>query len=220
MAVRHKLFLHEEILLLALHDEKGTIDLGSPYAYAVGGALLAELTVRGRVQLTGSEKKPMVDLVDRKPVGEPLLDEALERIAKARRRGSVSTWVSRLAGAKKLRDRLADGLVRCGILRSEDREVLVFFKRKTYPALNPEPERQIVERLRAAIFTDEDPDARTIVLLSLASAAGLLNMVFDKKALKERRDRIKALVEKEGLGKAVKSVIEAIQAAMVIATIT
>ena len=220
MATRKTLHLHEEILLLALHDDKGTIEVGSMYAYAVGGALLAELVVRGRVELTGPEKKRMVELVDRKPIGAPLLDESLTRIANAKRRASVGTWVSRLAGSKKLRDRLADGLCQRGILRAEEKEVLLVFKRRTYPALDPEPESDIVERLRSTIFTDADVDARTVVLLSLAEAAGLLHMVFDKKALKARRERIRALVEQETLGKAVTSAIEAVQAAMMVATIT
>ena len=220
MATRKTLHLHEEILLLALHDDKGTIEVGSMYAYAVGGALLAELVVRGRVELTGPEKKRMVELVDRKPIGARLLDESLTRIANAKRRASVGTWVSRLAGSKKLRDRLADGLCQRGILRAEEKEVLLVFKRRTYPALDPEPESDIVERLRSTIFTDADVDARTVVLLSLAEAAGLLHMVFDKKALKARRERIRALVEQETLGKAVTSAIEAVQAAMMVATIT
>ena len=40
MAVHDTLFLHEELLLLALRDDKGTISAGSTYAYAVAGALL------------------------------------------------------------------------------------------------------------------------------------------------------------------------------------
>jgi hypothetical protein len=94
--------------------------------------------------------------------------------------------------------------------------VLLFFKRKIYPAVNPEPEREVVQRLEKAIFTESDVDARTIVLLSLANAARLLPMAFEKRALKERRDRIKALVEQESLGNAVKSAIEAAEAAMVL----
>jgi hypothetical protein len=216
MAIRPKLFLHEEILLLALRDEKGTIDTGSVYAYAVGGAVLAELLVRRRVELVANGRKRLVQAIDTKPVGDPLLDECLRRIGDARRRGTATTWVSRFAGTRGLRDRLADGLCRRGILRAEEKEVLLFFKRKTYPAVNPEPEREVVQRLEAAIFTESDVDARTIVLLSLANAARLLPMAFEKRALKERRDRIKALVEQESLGNAVKSAIEAAEAAMVL----
>lgn len=211
------MYLHEEILLLALRDDKGTIDVGSMYAFAVGGALLAELTVRGRIELVGPAKKRFVELLDPASVGEPLLDETLDRIATARRRGSVGTWVSRLAGSKKLRDRLADGLCRRGILRAEEKGVLLFFKRRIYPALDPRAEREVVQRLRDAVFSDGEVEARTVVLLSLADGAGLLSMVFEKKALKKRRGRIKDLVEGEAIGKAVRSAVEAAQVAMVAA---
>jgi len=218
MALHSSLFLHEEILLLALHDEKGTIDIGSTYAYAVGGALLAELIVRRRIETTGTGKKRYIQLLDPKPIGEVLLDESLSRIAEARRRGTPATWIARFAGSRKLRQRLADGLCRRGILRSEQKEVLLFFKRRTYPALNREPEREIVRRLGDAIFTEADVDARTVVLLSLANSARLLPMVFDGRALKSRHDRIEALVAGEELGSAVKGAIEAAQVAMLIAT--
>jgi hypothetical protein len=43
-------------------------------------------------------------------------------------------------------------------------------------------------------------------------------MVFDKRALKGRKDRIKGLVEQEALGKSVKSAVEAAEMAMVVAS--
>ena len=43
MIDRDRLTLHEEILLLALRDEEGTIASGTNYSYALGGAILAEL---------------------------------------------------------------------------------------------------------------------------------------------------------------------------------
>lgn len=213
------LFLHEEILLLALRDNKGTVDVGSMHAYSIAGAMLAELTVRRRIELVGPEKKRMVQVVDRSLVGEPLLDEALERIAGAKRRGSVPTWVSRLAGTRKMTHRLAQGLCRRGILRAEEKDVLIVFKRKTYPELDPKAEREIVQRLREAIFEGREPDARTVVLLSLAHGTGLLKMVFEKKALKAQKKRIEGLIEGEVLGKAVKAVVEAAQVAIAVATV-
>src|SRR5215471_17800660 len=51
------LFLYEEILLLALRDGEGTMPLGTMYEYAVGGALLAELSLSGRIRLDSSRRK-------------------------------------------------------------------------------------------------------------------------------------------------------------------
>jgi ribosome-interacting GTPase 1 len=200
------------VLLLALRDREGTIPLGSMYAYAVAGALLAELIVRRRLELVGSAKKRTVQLVDPQPIGEALLDESLQRIGGTKRTAALSTWVARLAETKQLRHRVAERLCHRGILRREEREVLLLFRRRVYPAVNPEPEREIVARLRRAIFTQvRDTEARTIVLLSVARSASLLAMVFDKTELKQQRRRVEELVADEPIGYAVKKAIEAAQ---------
>ena len=43
------LHLHEEVLLLALRNDKGTVAGGVMYQQAVGGAILAELILEGRL---------------------------------------------------------------------------------------------------------------------------------------------------------------------------
>lgn len=219
MAIRHELYLHEEILLLALNDDKGTLDGASMYSYAVAGAMMAELLIRRRIELVPKGKKRMVEVVDAKPIGEPLLDDTIARMGKAKRTGSLETWVGRLGANSKMRDILADQLCRRGILRPDERKILLVFRARTFPALDPAPEAAIVERLRRAIFTDaQDIDDRTLVLLSLARAADLLRLTFDRKELKARKDRIESLVKNDALGKAVHDAIEAVQVAVMIAT--
>ena len=52
-----QLFLHEEVLLLALQDEKGVVAFGSMCEQVVGGAILAELLLQGKVVLEQSGRK-------------------------------------------------------------------------------------------------------------------------------------------------------------------
>ena len=52
MAKQTALFLHEEVMLLALRDKEGTIASGSMYQYAIGGAVLAELLLHDRVEVS------------------------------------------------------------------------------------------------------------------------------------------------------------------------
>jgi len=49
MTIQTNLFLHEEIMLLALRDEEGTIASGTMYQYAIGAAVLAELLLNKRI---------------------------------------------------------------------------------------------------------------------------------------------------------------------------
>ena len=218
MATQDDLWLHEEIMLLALRDEEGTIAAGPMYQYAIGAAVLAELLLNQRIAVAQSGKKRLVDLVSSIPLDEPLLDRCLEKITSAKRRAALQTWVSRFAGVKNLKHLVAQRLCRRGILKADEDKVLLIFTRKIYPEVNPEPERKLIERLRQAIFTDAtDVDSRTVVLVSLANSASLLNVVFDKKMLKARKTRIKQIVNGEITGKAAQEAIQAMQAAVMMA---
>ncbi len=217
MALQSNLFLHEEIMLLALRDEEGTVVPGTMFQYAIGAAVLAELLLNQRIAIDRSGKRKLVDLVSSTPLGDPLLDQCLEKITTAKRRAALQTWVCRFAAVKNLKHLVAQGLCRRGILRADEDKVLLIFTRNIYPEVNPEPERKLIERLRQAIFTDApDIDSRTVVLVSLANSAGLLRVTFDKKTLKTRKARIKQIVNGETTGKAAQ---EAIQAAVMVAVI-
>lgn len=220
MMMKGSLFLYEQILLLALRDEEGTIVSGTMYQYAIGAAILAELLLSKRIEVEQSGKKRLVNLISSTPLGEPLLDECLEKIIHAKRRAVLQTWVSRFAGIKDLKHRAAQQLCRRGILRADEDKVLLIFTRKIYPQVNPEPERELIERLRYAILSEvDDIDPRTVVLLSLANSTGLLKMAFNKKELKDRKVRIKQIVNGEITGKAAIEAIQAMQAAVMVACI-
>ena len=217
MAEDSGLFLHEEIMLLALKDTEGTIAPGTMYQYAIGGAILAELLLRRRAAIVEHGKKRLVDAIDETPVGDALIDECLERISTAKRRGSLQTWVSRFAGIKDLRHRVARQLCQRGVLQADEGKVLLIFTRTIYPQIDPEPERQLINRLHDAVFTDmPDVDHRTVVLASLADSANILQVIFDKKELKGRKRRIEQIVNGEVIGKATKEAIEAVQAAAMV----
>jgi len=218
--MQNTLFLHEEILLLALRDEEGTIASGTMYQYAIGAALLAELLLSKRVEVEQTGKRKLVNFVSTSPLGEPLIDQCLEKVINAKRRAVLQTWVSRFAGIKNLKHRVAQQLCRRGILRADEDKVLLLFTRKIYPEVNTGPERELIRRLEHAIFTDtRDIDPRTVVLLSLANSTGLLKVVFDKKKLKGRKARIKQIVDGEITGKAATEAIQAMQAAVMVAVI-
>ena len=213
------LYLQEEIMLLTLRDKEGTIASGTNYRYAIGGAVLAELLLRNRVTVDEEKrKKRFLRLVDSTPLGDTVIDECLQKVKTAKRRVQLQAWVSRFAGVKNAKHRVAEKLCRRGILRADEDKVLMIFSRKIYPEIDPEPEREIIDRLSDAIFTDtQDVDPRTVVLLSLAKSADILKVNFDKKKLKTRKKRIEQVVNGEMTGKATKDAIAAMQAAVMVA---
>jgi hypothetical protein len=218
---KNDLFLHEEVMLLALRDKEGTVEYGTCYRFALGGAILAELLLEGRLAIDETRKKrPLIDLVSSAPLGAPVIDECLEKVATAKRRAAPQTWVSRFASIKGLRDRVAQRLCNRGILRMDEKKVLLLFTRKIYPELDPRPEREMVGRLDRAIFRETgDVAPRTVVLVSLADATGLLKVAFDKKKLKARKKRIEQIVNGEASGKATRDAIQAMQAAVAVACV-
>lgn len=215
------LLLHERALLLALHDERGTIHRAGMYSYAVAGGLLAELFLEGRLQLRERpRKKALVEVARPSRVGDPLVDEVLERIRTARRRANLETWVSRVAHTARLKHRVARRLVRKGVLREREDRVLLLFRRTIYPALDPGPERELVASLREAILGDgPDVDPRTAILASLGWRAGLLHGVLDRGELKARKPRLEALGQGDAVAGATKAAIAAVQAAVTATTI-
>lgn len=215
---RPRLFLHEELMLLALKDREGTVISGTTYTYALGGAVLAELLMAGRVKV-GEGKKPRVEVLDATPPGDPLLDEWLESMAGAKKPRTPSDWVGRIAGTKDLKHRVATGLCRRGILRAKEEEVLWIFTRKVYPELDPGPEREIVQRLESALFEEGEVDPRTAVLVAVAQAGGILTALYGRKRMKDRKDRLRQITEGEVSGKATREAVEAMQAAVLVATI-
>ena len=213
-----RLYLYEEIMLLALRNEKGTP--ATAFAeHLVAGAVLAELLLDRRISIEDTKRK-LLDLHDTTPTGDPVIDECLARMAEGKRRAAMQTWLTRLAGIKELRHKVARQLCRRGILRADEDKVLLLFTRRIYPEMDPAPEREIVERMRAAIFTETEAVApRTVVLISLAQAADMLGGALGRKEVRARKKRIGQIVNGEVTGKAAKEVIEACQAAIVMTAI-
>ena len=216
MASEKSLFLYEEIMLLALRDEKGTIATGFP-EHVVAGAILAELLLDNRITIEDTRKQ-LVNIINQRPVGDPVIDECIEKMATAKRRASLKAWVQKLADVKDLRHKVARQLCDRGILRAEEDKVLLLFKRRIYPEIDPAPEKKIIKRLRTAIFTDHHRlDPRTVVLVSLASGSDLLRQAFGRKELKTRKKRIEQIANGDMTGQATKEVIAACQTALIIA---
>jgi hypothetical protein len=202
------LLLPEQVLLLALRDRDGGLMRGTLSRQALAGAVLAELTLAGRVMM----RRPggAVTVRDDAPMDDPLLDDCLGMIAETRR--SARTWFLRFSVAGDLRHRVAEGLVRRGILRTEKRIL-----GRRYPEVAREPELRVHDRLYAAVFDDEDyPSPRTIVLLSIAHSTGLFEKIFGELDA-DRRLRVEILVEDEVTHALTKELVTAMKVIQVLA---
>lgn len=219
MTDESQLLLHEEVLLLALRDQKGTIG-ATWFQQALGGAIAAELLLAGRLQLADSKKRQIVEVVSQESLGNAVLDGALQKIATAKRPATLSHWVTQLGGEGELKHDVARSLCDRGILRADESKVLFFFTRKIYPEIDPQPEREIIERIDRALHGNiEEVTPRTMVLVSLAKSSDLLAMVFPRDTLKRCKERLEALGRGDALGSATTEAVNAAQQAVMVAMV-
>jgi hypothetical protein len=213
------LFLHEEIFLLALKDEQGTIAFGAHANFAVGGAVMAQLLLDGKISLS-EDKKPKVLIRNASDARDPLLNDWLSEIAERKKPRTMQDWVSRIANSKNLKHRVAGELCRKHILRMDEDKVLLLFTRKIYPEINPRPERELIARVERAIFDEgAEVDPRTAVLVALAHRANILKVVIEKDRLKRAKKRIEEIGKGDASARATKEAIAAMQAAVLVATV-
>lgn len=223
MAVKTRtLRLHHELLLLALHDQKGTLAFGQMIEYGLGGAILTELLLDGHVRATepvGWLRKQFVEVTRRTGSGDVAMDAALARIADKRRATPANT-VARFAAISGLRNLVAADLARLGILQESERQVLLLFRRRVYPTLDPQPERAVIARVRQALEGSGEVEMRTAALIGIANATGSLSAIYKRAELRALRARLKALRDVDVGSKAAREAIEAVMVAIIAAGAT
>ncbi|GAB3282316.1 GOLPH3/VPS74 family protein [Kineosporia babensis] len=203
--------LVEDLMLLLLHDEKGNVAGETVVNYILGGALLVELSLLGRVDQ--EEKKSMFSnrrilTAGDGPLPDPLLQEAFDVIAEKPRSGmSVLEKVGR--GLPK---KVAARLVERGMVREEKTKILGVFPRTLHPAVNDSHEKEVRREIRAVLADGAEPGPRSGALIALLSGSDTL-----KPALKdmdpplpwssEIRKRGKAIQDGEWGAKVVKDAV-------------
>lgn len=209
------LTLADELALLA-YDDDGSRKLGQPaLGYGLAGALLVELALAERVDVVGKK----VTVLDSTPVGRPLVDQALARIAGDKPR-KPAHWIEKLS--KKLTDQVLDGLVAGGVLRREEDRVLLLFPRTRFPApggVQPAAETDARARMTSAITEDGPVDPRTAALCALVKAVGHDRKVFATLPRAVVRKRLKVISQGDWAATAVRKAIEEVQAAITVAVI-
>ena len=208
--------LAEEFTLLAYADDGTPLIDAMHLDNGLGGALLLELAMAGRVDV--ADKK--VVILDQSPIGDPLLDVALQRMFEDVKERKPGHWVTQFA--KDTRPLVLDKLVAQGVLTVEKDKVLWVFPRTRYPSPNgvqPAEETAAVDRMRAAVLGSGTVDPRTAALCSLVAATDIDKHVFADLDRTTVRARLKEIGEGAWAAAAVKKTIDEIQAAVMVAIV-
>ena len=211
--------ISEDLLLLLLDDDKGTLT-GSAYPQtALGGAVLIELALAGAVSVeekNGVWRSTKVRATPGLTLDDDVLQTAYDVVAEKPR--GAQELVTRLG--KGLPERLGDRLVARGILERRESRTLGLFPRTRWPAADSQHEDEVRRQLARVLVQGAVPDQRTGALIALLSALGKAPKVVDHEGLpaKEVTRRAKELAEGAWAAKAVRDAINASTAAMTAAT--
>jgi len=203
------LLLPEELLLLAF-GPGGVVyrHAANGLHFGLAGAVVLELVLRDRLELSDG------DLVTRASAstGDDLLDDVLDQVRNQER--SIGHWVRNLSpGSIRWRDRVAERLVRQGIVDVERYKRLGLLQRVRYPLRQPAVADAQLSRLQAALFDAPPPQPRTVCLVSLAHACRLIDPIVDKARRKEAKRNAARIVEGEMVGPEVADAVRAANAA-------
>jgi hypothetical protein len=171
--------LAEDLLLLALHNERGTIQLDEKQLRsALATATVMDLMLGGKIAAMDGD----VIVVDRTPMNDPVCDHALRCIGATRERMALSQCGGIVeTGIPDIVPRLQDGLVARGILRRESsRRLGILPAEERFPEQDGRIEQGVRARLRAVALQGAKPDARTAVLAALVVSYRLDTVLFNE----------------------------------------
>ncbi|MEL6861138.1 MAG: GPP34 family phosphoprotein, partial [Pseudomonadota bacterium] len=162
------LTLPQAILLLTLDDKTGKTEDGY-YQPALAGAALAELFLKGTIEL---EEDDVVPLRHTQHLGA-FLQQCDAEIGGATKRHNLPHWISTLANQKDFIATLADELCHLGALSKDTTRVFGLFTRTIWPEASPVLEQSLKAEMKAAMFTETgEVDERLCLTIAFAKAVG------------------------------------------------
>ncbi|GAB3491899.1 GOLPH3/VPS74 family protein [Amycolatopsis cihanbeyliensis] len=219
------MLIAEDLLLLVFEDDTGEPARGvTNLEHLLAGALLIELAMQDKVAVAGEGEQAQegrLVLRDGTPTGQPVLDEALEKLGELDG-GKPQQAIGALAG-NQLSTRLLTGLADRGILRRERGRILGIFPTTRWPAEDSAHEDGIRAGLRRVLVDGEDPGEREVALISLLSATKSAGKAVETDDAKLVDERAKKIAEgnwvSDAMGKAVEEITAAVMVAVFVPTI-
>ena len=207
-------FVEETCLLLL--DEKGSEFLPihpNIVECALAGAVLVDLAFAYRID---TDPKTLT-VMDRTPIGEAMLDRILAKIGEQGEISDTGTWIKTLSADESaaIQQQALDRLVERGILEQQDKRSLLGFRRRRYLTVDGEAAREIKDRIKTLILSDDIPDPRNTALLSLLDACGILPDIYPGGEFKNAGARIRQLRNMDLVGRDVFNAVADIERAIV-----
>ncbi|PXY22048.1 GOLPH3/VPS74 family protein [Prauserella flavalba] len=213
------MLIAEDLLLLVFDDVEGKPVPGvQNVEYSLAGALLIELAMLGRVDVTTEADEGTAGRLvvrDESPTGRDVLDDALAKLSTKEGRKAKDA-IGPLSG-KGLSDRLLAGLADRGILRREEGRILKLFPVTRWPAEDSRAEERTRAELDRVLVHGEDPGERTGALIALLTGMGVVKRVVESDDAQLVERRAKEIAEGNWAGEAMRKAVEEMTAAVMVA---
>ena len=165
--------LAEEIMLLLLDEAGGAFNRipALQRDYALAGSVVLDLTLESRID-TDPER---LFVIDPEPVEDDLLDPMLARIVQSSETHDAGHWIRQaVTQANDTFEGSVGRLVERGILDRKERRFLGIRRRSRYAIADATAAGEPKQRVLRILSDTDIPDVRSIVLISLADACGIL----------------------------------------------
>jgi len=203
----------EEVVLLAVDERKGGLRSTREFstAYALVGAVFFDLALARRIDSDTEE----IQIIDATPTGNATLDQVLQHMAKRPDLKTVQAWIEEIFHRRDdLEGEALQSLIAQGILRHEKSKLLWIIDVERFPLVDNKPQQHVKLRLAQAILSDDIPETRDIMLVSIAEPCGLLQYVLSEGTIDLRRHRIQTLCNLETISRKVIDAIVSLEASL------
>ena len=217
--VTEELRVVEEFLLLVLDADNGDIRYSFPRpsrAVAFAGAALMDLELERRIS-TDLWRPEILVVSDPTPLGSDLLDPILEEIVlEGEATREIAFWITELARrSDEIREQALAGLIGRGILEADTGgEVNLstdVSRARRYNTGDNKTTEEVQLRIMRALFSDDIPNPRDIVIISLASASGVFESILSPYELEQVRERINVISGLDRIGREIAAVIQQVK---------
>ena len=204
-----QLSLTEELILALLNEENGFFHQvpGWDLNCAVIGAVLAELSLMSRIDTD----EDSLFLLDKTETGNPALDPVLAEIVADATRRNAQYWIERLSPhAESVIDMTLDRLVDLNILEHHEGEFWTLTRNVWQRDLLSSAEETsatmfIKTRIARAIFNNEIPHPRDVIIIGLLDTCDVLRFMFQLDD--ESEERIDFIRNMDLLGRSITSAV-------------
>ncbi|HJZ99630.1 MAG TPA: GPP34 family phosphoprotein [Candidatus Solibacter sp.] len=200
----------QEVVLLAVDEKTGGLRSTREFAtaYALVGAVFFDLALARKIDTDTEE----IRIVDTTPTGDATLDRVLAGMAGKPNLTTVREWLEEIFLRKDdLEGEALQSLIVQGILRHEKSKLLWIIDVERFPLVNNKPQQHVKLRLAQTILSDDIPETRDIMLVSIAEPCGLLQYVLSESELAARHARIQMLCNMETISRKVSDAIVSLE---------